>query len=54
MNKQTPGKVLISATVTLSVIVSTIVDLMPGHTGHVFNHDWNPHAVFHDIVMVAA
>ncbi len=51
MNKQTVGKVLISVAVALSAIVSTIVDLMPGHTGHVFNHHWNPHAIFHDIVM---
>jgi len=51
MNKQTTGKVLISVAVALSAIVSTIVDLLPGDTGHVFNHDWNPHAIFHDIVM---
>ena len=48
-NKQTTGEVLIS--VALSAIVSTIVDMLPGDTGHVFNATWNPHAVFHDIVM---
>jgi ABC-type glucose/galactose transport system permease subunit len=51
MNKQFTGKVLISIAVALSAIVSTIVDLLPGDTGHVFNPSWNPHAVFHDIVM---
>ena len=51
MNKQTTGKVLISIAVALSAIVSTMVDMLPGDTGHVFNPTWNPHAVFHDIVM---
>jgi ABC-type glucose/galactose transport system permease subunit len=51
MNKQLTGKVLISIAVALSAIVSTIVDLLPGDTGHVFNSSWNPHAIFHDIVM---
>ena len=51
MNRQTTGKVLISIAVALSAIVSTIVDLLPGDTGHVFNAGWNPHAIFHDIVM---
>jgi hypothetical protein len=51
MNKQLTGKVLISIAVALSAIVSTIVDLLPGDTGHVFNASWNPHAIFHDIVM---
>ncbi len=51
MNQQLAGKVLISIAVALSAIVSTIVDLLPGETGHVFNPNWNPHAVFHDIVM---
>ena len=51
MNKQVTGKVLISIAVALSAIVSTIVDLLPGDTGHVFNASWNPHAIFHDIVM---
>ena len=51
MNKQTTGKVLISVAVALSAIVSTMVDMLPGDTGHVFNPTWNPHAVFHDIVM---
>lgn len=43
------GKVLISFAVALSAIVSTIVDLLP--VGHVYNPGWNPHAVFHDVVM---
>lgn len=51
MNKQTTGKVLVSIAVALSAIVSTIVDVLPGPTSHVFNPTWNPHAVFHDIVM---
>ena len=51
MNKQITGKVLITIAVALSAIVSTIVDMLPGDTGHVFNATWNPHAVFHDIVM---
>ena len=51
MNRQFTGKVLISIAVALSAIVSTIVDLLPGDTGHVFNPSRNPHAVFHDIVM---
>lgn len=51
MNKHTTGKVLISVSVALSAIVSTIVDLLPGDTGHVYNPTWNPHAIFHDIVM---
>ena len=51
MNNQKIGKVLISIAVALSAIVSTIVDMLPGATGHVFNASWNPHAVFHDIVM---
>lgn len=51
MNKKVTGKVLISLAVALSAIVSTIVDLLPGDTGHVFNATWNPHAIFHDIVM---
>ena len=51
MNKQTTGKALISIAVALSAIVSTMVDMLPGDTGHVFNATWNPHAVFHDIVM---
>ena len=51
MKKQTTGKVLISVAVALSAIVSTMVDMLPGDTGHVFNPTWNPHAVFHDIVM---
>ena len=51
MNNQTTGKALISISVALSAIVSTVVDMLPGDTGHVFNATWNPHAVFHDIVM---
>ena len=51
MDKQKTGKVLISIAIALSAIVSTIVDLLPGDTGHVYNPSWNPHAVFHDIVM---
>ena len=51
MNRQTTGKVLISIAVALPAIVSTIVDLLPGDTGHVFNASWNPHAIFHDVVM---
>ena len=51
MNKQTTGKFLISVSVALSGIVSTMVDLKPGPTSHVYNPTWNPHAIFHDIVM---
>jgi hypothetical protein len=51
MKSQKIGKILISIAVVLSAIVSTIVDLLPGESGHVHNPTWNPHAVFHDIVM---
>jgi len=51
MSKQTFGKVLLSLAVGLSAIVSTIVDLLPGKLGHVYNPEWPAHAVFHDIVM---
>jgi len=51
MTKQVTGKVLISISIALSAIVSTVVDLRPGALGHVYNPDWNPHAIFHDIVM---
>lgn len=51
MNYQVAGKILISTAVVLSAVVSTAVDLLPGDTGHVFNPNWNPHAIFHDTVM---
>jgi hypothetical protein len=50
-SKQKTGKILISIAVALTAIVSTIVDLLPGESGHVFNPTWSGHAVFHDIVM---
>jgi len=51
MSQQKVGKVFLSLAVSLSAIVSTIVDLLPGDTGHVHNPEWPAHAVFHDIVM---
>ena len=51
MNRHLTGKVLVSVSVALTAIVSTLVDLLPGATGHVFNTSWNPHAIFHDVVM---
>ena len=51
MSKKTTGKVLISIAVAVSAIVSTVVDLLPGATAHVYNTTWPPHAIFHDIVM---
>jgi hypothetical protein len=51
MSQQTSGKVLLTLAVALSAVVSTLVDLLPGKTGHVFNPEWPAHAIFHDIVM---
>jgi len=51
MSQQTSGRVLLTLAVGLSAVVSTLVDLLPGKIGHVFNPEWPAHALFHDIVM---
>lgn len=51
MSQQTLGKLLLSLAVGLSAVVSTVVDLLPGETGHVYNPEWPAHAVFHDVLM---
>ena len=51
MSRQTAGKVLISVSMVLSGLVSTGVDLSRGDAAHVYNPDWHPHAIFHDIEM---
>lgn len=43
------GRILLTVSLVLSALVSIAVDL---NETHLFNPDWHPHAVFHDVAML--
>lgn len=45
------GRFLVGLSVTLTAVVSTIVDVIPGEDGHMGNPQWPPHSLFHDAAM---
>ena len=49
MNKITIGKSLLTFLLVAGAVVSVAVDW---NASHIFNPDWHPHAVFHDVVLL--
>lgn len=49
MQRRTIGKVLLSVILAATAIISDFVDW---NETHLFNPDWPPHAIFHDVVLL--